>query len=70
MEHTICDYRGRRFSEHGDSGSLVFNMDGLVVGLLFGGAQSLHRSYFTHIDELYEDIRAVTGMEVRLMPPS
>lgn len=65
-EHTICAEDGKRFSEEGDSGSLVFNMLGQVIGLLFGGTQQYPISYFSHIDDVYRDITAVTGAKVRL----
>lgn len=51
----------------GDSGALVFDLSGCVVGLLFGGSFAGDVGYFTHILDLVEHIKMVTGVvDVRL----
>ena len=64
-EHTIIGQRtARRFSEKGDAGSWILNESGLLVGLLWGGTQSV--SYFTPIQLVIDDIEARTGMKVEV----
>lgn len=68
MEHVVTGSLRRSFSEEGDSGALVVTRSGEVVGLLFGGSQGKNVSYFTHVNDLVEDIKAVTGaVAVRMM---
>lgn len=67
-EHTIL---ARSLSqvvvEQGDSGSLVFNRLGAVVGMCFGGTYYGDAGFFTHAVDLIESIQEVTGVrEVRL----
>ena len=62
MEHCVTvGYADGPFSLAGDSGALVFNVFGQVVGLLFGGAEQHSRSYFTHVDDLFGDIKEKVG---------
>ncbi|OJJ44552.1 hypothetical protein ASPZODRAFT_134633 [Penicilliopsis zonata CBS 506.65] len=64
LEHSVTG----DFSEPGDSGSIVLDGAGRVVGLLFGGCQNKTASYFTHVRDLVKDIREVTGASgVRIM---
>lgn len=58
IEHTIT---GNPFSDRGDSGSLVFDRIGGVVGLIFGGHRQSPITFFTHFVDLFEDIKASTG---------
>ncbi|PKY07427.1 hypothetical protein P168DRAFT_302357 [Aspergillus campestris IBT 28561] len=58
---------GRYVVAAGDSGSLVFDHIGFVVGLLVGGSFTGDVGYFTHISDLVEHIKMVTGaVDVRL----
>ncbi|KAH8430003.1 uncharacterized protein LDX57_007676 [Aspergillus melleus] len=52
------------FSEPGDSGALIFNRDLQVVGMIFAISERNMRTYFTHIDDLFRDIKRVTGAQV------
>lgn len=67
-EHAIATSRnGNPFSKEGDSGALIFDNDGGVIGLLFGGCPRKHTSYFTPIESVFADIKKVTGaMDVRI----
>lgn len=60
FEHTITN-GSNPFSLEGDSGSLVFNQNGHVVGMIVGGAEWGDYTYMTHIDDLFADIKATTG---------
>lgn len=60
MEHAVHG-RGGLVSDKGDSGSLVLNNAGQVVGLLVGGCAMKNTSYFTHAADLIADIKEVTG---------
>jgi hypothetical protein len=66
-EHVVS-LPGDIFLQHGDSGSLAFNNDGKVVGLLFGGSYTGDTAYFTSTSDLLADIRKVTGLnEIRIV---
>lgn len=53
--------------EEGDSGSLICDLAGTVVGMCFGGSHAGDILYFTHIADLIQNIREVTGVsEIRL----
>lgn len=61
--------KGRFFWKFGDSGSLVYTVNGhVVVDLLFAGDLDLPwTSRFAHIDDLVADIKCTTGAaEVQL----
>ena len=67
MEHAVTG-QGRCFSEGGDSGSLVLNNAGYVVGLLLRGSGAKNVTYFTYSVELISDIKQATGATaVRMM---
>lgn len=67
-EHCIKGQRNTRFSRHGDSGAFIFDSQGCVVGLLFGGSEAKYTSYYTHIHDIFADIKEVTGATgVRIM---
>ena len=56
------------FSKSGDSGSFVWNSDGNVIGLLWGGKEQRVVTYFTPMEAVLEDIRQTLGArEVCLM---
>jgi hypothetical protein len=58
------------FSEKGDSGSLVWDTDGYVYGLLWGGPDRSVVTYVTPIEYVLEDICQVCGAkEVTLVIP-
>ncbi|KAL2852085.1 hypothetical protein BJY01DRAFT_244698 [Aspergillus pseudoustus] len=61
-EHVVSA-PGDIFLFPGDSGSLVFNMDGEVVGMLFGGTWCGGVAYFTSTKDLLHDIRKLTGLK-------
>ena len=53
--------RGQAFCKRGDSGSVVFNGEGRMVGLLVAGTEAFEVGFFTPQRELLEDIKAMTG---------
>ncbi|CZR54025.1 uncharacterized protein PAC_03908 [Phialocephala subalpina] len=56
------------FSKSGDSGSFVWDSDGFVVGLLWGGKEQVFGTYVTPIETLFEDIKNVCGArEVKIV---
>ncbi|KAJ9208251.1 hypothetical protein DTO021D3_1049 [Paecilomyces variotii] len=61
LEHSVCGRHGDWFSQEGDSGALIFDNRGDVVGMLFGGNMLRSISYFTHIVDLFNDIKKMTG---------
>ena len=61
LEHAITGYHGQRFASEGDSGALVFNQHEMVVGMVFGGSKRQSVSFMTHITDVFEDIKRVTG---------
>ncbi|KAL2008708.1 hypothetical protein VTN00DRAFT_6902 [Thermoascus crustaceus] len=65
--HHHYHHHGRRFCDHGDSGSWVITKAlGKLVGVLWGKSSVSAASYFTPIDVVADDIREVTGYRVRL----
>ncbi|KAL2820228.1 hypothetical protein BDW59DRAFT_150909 [Aspergillus cavernicola] len=68
-EHTIlARHVTEPVTREGDTGCLIFNKGGDVVGLLFAGSNSNDRGFFTHSVDLVADIKAATGAsEVRLL---
>lgn len=70
LEHSIVHSQaGQSFSREGDSGAFVHTFSERFVGLLFGGSPSLNISYFTHVKDLFADIRDLTGAEEVRLPP-
>jgi len=68
FEHGFISISDRPFSEPSDSGTFVFAEDGDVIGLLWGGAERRNISYVTPIEDIFDDIKRVTGaMEVRIL---
>ncbi|KAL2062791.1 hypothetical protein VTL71DRAFT_5863 [Oculimacula yallundae] len=56
------------FSMAGDSGSFVWDSDGFVTGLLWGGRQECQRTFVTPIEAVLEDIKTICGAkEVKLV---
>ena len=53
--------KGAGFGTAGDSGAVVFDKNGNMVGLLFAGNDRTRISYFTPVEELFNDIKAITG---------
>lgn len=55
------------FSNPGDSGSVVYDKDGKVVGLLFRGQipnqASAGYTFVTPISDVFDDIKLMTGVE-------
>ena len=55
------------FSRPGDSGSFIFDRCGGVIGLLIGSCVRKNCSYFTPIENVFRDIKEVTGaVDVRI----
>lgn len=54
---------GGPFSLEGDSGSLVFDRDMRVVGMIFSGSLAENVSYITLFDDLFGDIKKRTGAQ-------
>ena len=48
------------FSQQGDSGALIFDGHGRVVGMVFGGIEGGMYSYVTHISDLLSHIKEKT----------
>lgn len=58
---------GDKAIEEGDSGSLVFDDIGGVLGMIFGGSGHYDLGYFTATRDLLADIQLITGLkDVRL----
>ncbi|KAJ5854876.1 hypothetical protein N7534_007419 [Penicillium rubens] len=58
------------FAEGGDSGSWITRVDGKVFGILAGGDERLGTTYFCRINDVFDDIKDITGAaEVRIAPP-
>ncbi|KAI9373268.1 hypothetical protein BJX61DRAFT_552323 [Aspergillus egyptiacus] len=67
FEHAFAIPQGH-LVERGDSGSLIFDRQGRVYGMLFGGNFLNNIGYFTHTADLIDDIKRVTGAsDVRLV---
>lgn len=56
IEHSATGYNGESFSRPGDSGSLIYQRPGKVVGMVFAGIEWRGITLFTRIDDLFEDI--------------
>lgn len=58
------------FSEIGDSGAWILNEQNQVVGMIFAGNKVNYNrvwTYFTAIDQIFEDIEKVTGRRVQIL---
>ena len=54
----------------GESGAMITDPSGSVLGFLTGGNERAPVSYFSHVDDVFGDIKKVTGAaEVRVMIP-
>ena len=49
------------FSLAGDSGSIIFNGNTLLKGQMFGGFDDGSTTYFTPVEDLFNDIKFMTG---------
>ncbi|KAJ5356366.1 hypothetical protein N7517_010975 [Penicillium concentricum] len=57
------------FAGHGDSGAWITRIDGKVFGILTGGDERQGTTYFSRINDVFEDIKDITGaVEVRVAP--
>jgi hypothetical protein len=57
------------FAEHGDSGSWITRADGKVFGIVTGGDERQETTYFCRIQDVFDDIKDITGAaEVRIAP--
>lgn len=59
-EHMMSTSDGT-FAEPGDSGAFLFDRLGQVVGILIGGFKRKETVYFTPIENIFDDIKEVTG---------
>ena len=67
IEQSITGRRGQPFSLRGDSGAFVFTQSGEVIGVVFAGHEQRPVTYFTHITDVFSDIKQKTGAtEVRI----
>ncbi|KAL2830833.1 hypothetical protein BDW59DRAFT_158273 [Aspergillus cavernicola] len=66
FEHVVIQ-PGHTVVKEGDSGSLIFASNGLVLGMIFGGSGNNDLGYFTPTRDLLVDIKYVTGAkDIRL----
>lgn len=67
-EHVLLSIRGGDpIVDSGDSGSLVFDSIGVVLGMIFGGNGQCNLGYFTATRDLLSDIKHITGVqEIRI----
>ena len=57
------------FAEAGDSGAWITRVDGMVLGMLTGGDQRQGTIYFCQMNDVFADIKDITGaVEVRIAP--
>lgn len=54
------------FGDAGDSGSLVLSDDGKLVGLYFAGDRDLGWGLFIGWNDIFNDIRDITGLNARV----
>ncbi|KAI9759291.1 MAG: hypothetical protein M4579_002420 [Chaenotheca gracillima] len=67
QELAVIGAHQQPFSGHGDSGSIVFDRLGHMVGLLYSSNPILLRTNFMSVDDLFEDLKRVPGIsDVRL----
>jgi hypothetical protein len=67
-ELMIKDNSHHVFSRPGDSGSLIYDLDGYVVALLWGGKDEVFCTYATPIEAVLNDIKAtLNAKDVRLV---
>ena len=67
MDHDLLE-TSRTFSAPGDSGSLVWDSDGYVCAMLWGGKAGSNIHYVTPFEYVLEDIRQVcNAKEVKLV---
>lgn len=62
-EHSVVYDIKHDFFKPGDSGSLIYDERGRIVGMAFGGQMSGQIVVFTHIDNLIADVKDQTGAE-------
>ncbi|OQE19300.1 hypothetical protein PENFLA_c019G02441 [Penicillium flavigenum] len=61
------------FAEGGDSGSWITRVDGKVFGILAGGDERQGTTYFCRINDVFDDIKDITGaadVRIALSPVS
>ena len=64
----IDAFHSRTFSDKGDSGSFVWDSDGYVSGMFWGGTDGTSQHYITPVQYLLEDIQQVcNAKEVRFV---
>ncbi|RAL04826.1 uncharacterized protein BO80DRAFT_483291 [Aspergillus ibericus CBS 121593] len=66
-EHSVPNHSRPPFAIPGDAGSMVVAPDGSVLGMLVGGYVRKETVYYSHIKDVLDDIKEVTGaVKVRL----
>ena len=69
FEHTVASTPNEPFSLPGDdSGTLIFNHSCRVLGMVISVAEMGGLTFITHIDDLFEDIKATTGAAMVRLP--
>lgn len=66
-EYVVVGRKGQAFALPGDSGGIVVNQTGALVGLLIAGAECRGTGYVTPIQVIWDDIKMRTGCEVSLL---
>lgn len=61
LEHSVTGMSGKHFSDLGDSGAMVFQGSGALVGMLCDGCIEHPISYISLAEDLFDDIKRVTG---------
>ena len=56
------------FGDFGDSGSFVLDASGQLVGLSVGGGSQLGTGLFVGVEDLFEDIKLITGAKRVSLP--
>lgn len=61
FEYGVANTKQIAFSLPGDSGSFVCNTTQRVVGMVIRGYDRTRTSYYTPIEDIFADIKRVTG---------
>ena len=64
----LTPYGSEPFGRAGDSGSFVFSTEGEMIGLYFGGNDHTGLSYFTRIQDVFDDIKKITQAKEVTLP--
>ena len=67
-DYCVAGYMGSSFCEGGDSGAFMMDEDGKFIGLLFGGDLKSALTRVLVAEDLFDDIKHVTGAKVVRLP--